>query len=45
VKLYALRHGQSEYNLKGLCNDAPAWGVGLTDANGELYTSELAAPA
>jgi alpha-ribazole phosphatase len=30
VNLWALRHGQSEYNLLGLCNDDPALPVALT---------------
>lgn len=30
MKLIALRHGQSEYNVLGLCNDDPARGVALT---------------
>jgi len=30
VKVYCLRHGQSRYNLLGLCNDDPARDVPLT---------------
>lgn len=30
MNLWALRHGQSEYNLLGLCNDVPARNVSLT---------------
>jgi len=30
MKLYCLRHGHSEYNLLGLCNDDPARPVRLT---------------
>ena len=30
MNLWALRHGQSEYNLLGLCNDDPARPVALT---------------
>jgi probable phosphoglycerate mutase len=30
VQVYAVRHGQSEYNLLGLCNDDPARAVPLT---------------
>jgi probable phosphoglycerate mutase len=30
VRVYAARHGQSEYNLLGLCNDDPARAVRLT---------------
>jgi broad specificity phosphatase PhoE len=30
VKVLALRHGQSEFNLRGLCNDDPARAVALT---------------
>jgi broad specificity phosphatase PhoE len=31
MRLLALRHGQSEYNLLGLCNDDPARQVALTE--------------
>jgi probable phosphoglycerate mutase len=31
VEVLALRHGQSEYNLLGLCNDDPRRPVGLTE--------------
>lgn len=31
MNLWALRHGQSEYNLLGLCNDDPARPVALTE--------------
>ena len=30
MDLWALRHGQSEYNLLGLCNDDPARNVQLS---------------
>ena len=30
MRIIALRHGQSEYNLRGLCNDDPASRVDLT---------------
>jgi probable phosphoglycerate mutase len=30
VRVHAVRHGQSEYNLLGLCNDDPARSVRLT---------------
>lgn len=31
MRLITLRHGQSGYNLRGLCNDDPAGNVDLTD--------------
>lgn len=31
MQVLALRHGQSEYNLLGLCNDDPRRAVGLTE--------------
>ena len=30
MKVYCMRHGQSEYNILGLCNDDPAKNVRLT---------------
>jgi len=30
MRVYGVRHGQSEYNLLGLCNDDPTQGVTLT---------------
>jgi broad specificity phosphatase PhoE len=35
MKLYCLRHGESDYNLLGLCNDDPRHAVHLTE-NGQL---------
>lgn len=35
MKAYFLRHGQSVYNVKGLCNADPAVPVGLTDQGRE----------
>jgi probable phosphoglycerate mutase len=32
MQLIALRHGQSQYNALGLCNDDPSIPVGLTEA-------------
>jgi len=32
MKIYCMRHGQSEYNILGLCNDDPAKNVRLTAA-------------
>ena len=32
MRVICLRHGESEYNLLGLCNDDPARDVALTDA-------------
>jgi len=41
VEVWALRHGQSEYNLLGLCNDDPAKNVSLTD-EGRRQAAEAA---
>lgn len=35
MEVLALRHGQSEYNLLGLCNDDPNQSVGLTELGRE----------
>jgi probable phosphoglycerate mutase len=32
MRLIALRHGQSQYNIRGLCNDDASIPVGLTEA-------------
>ena len=31
MKLYCMRHGETDYNRLGLCNDDPAVDVCLTD--------------
>jgi broad specificity phosphatase PhoE len=41
VKLYAVRHGQSAWNLRGLCNDDPAKPGALT-ATGRAQAREAA---
>lgn len=35
MEVLALRHGQSEYNLLGLCNDDPTREIGLTELGRE----------
>ena len=35
MEVLALRHGKSEYNLLGLCNDDPSRPVGLTELGRE----------
>lgn len=42
MDIWALRHGQSEYNLLGLCNDDPGKNVSLTD-EGRRQASRAAA--
>ena len=42
MHIYAMRHGESEYNVKGLCNDDPGRGVHLT-RRGRLQAEEAAA--
>lgn len=41
MHIYALRHGESEYNIRGLCNDDPARGVRLT-ATGRRQAEQAA---
>ena len=41
MKVYALRHGQSQYNLLGLCNDDPKTDVHLNDT-GKLQAQAAA---
>ena len=43
MHIYAMRHGESEYNVKGLCNDDPARDVPLTP--GGRQQAERAAEA
>jgi len=42
MEVWAVRHGQSEYNLLGLCNDDPNKQVSLTD-EGRLQAARAAA--
>ena len=32
MEIYLLRHGQTDYNVRGLCNDDPARAVNLNSA-------------
>jgi len=41
MHIYALRHGESEYNIRGLCNDDPARDVRLT-GNGRIQAEQAA---
>ncbi len=31
MKVHAMRHGESEYNILGLCNDDPTRQIALTE--------------